>query len=954
MTHGQVDPISFDLTLRGPATRTYLTRAVECSKTAVGALRHPIRLVVHHSAIFARVFLGLVIWAYIIYWVGLTTQRFVSLNAYVLDFGAAVQSGSLLLSDRSPGFVIGHILDQGGRYLLLPLTSTGNFAGLIVLQTTVMALAAIPIFEVAERELRDSWTALMLSVSYLLFFPLAGANWYDFHVQVLFVPLFLTGYLAFSRGYYWVAGLLLMASGLLRFPLDIFPALLAAVLVGERWLAGKKIDDERQTIFAFALLGTSCAVLILGYFVGEPLVYGQGQALIDVHVTSSSGFFSNAFYKLLTLLLMLIPFLLIPLWSPRWIPFLIPYTLLLYVSGFWAYTFPYAYSWQYSYGVVPFLYLGTIDCLRKGRFPWTGPRRPIRVGQSHPILRSRRSSVRFVGAFVLCSIAVFALVLQPYGPLNSLSPLPFPSLPGEPYQANQRYNVFSEIASLIPTSSANVLFQDNMPQLLPRPQPFYWPLVPGWAPFQNYTSGDAQNGTITLWNQTGYVSARVSYIVADTDSWTFNLGTPSMASIVAMAYVAGSYGLVAEADGFILLEFGYTGPVKYYLPIEENYTGTSLYDATTHKNFQSNTISFDNVSGNVPLWTGPYSILVPGWYHVTFQLSASDLSTSDQALFQVLAGVHANIVILNAPLNYGTMNSGLSPVTTGFSFYVNNTYEMVQFIVRSFVWTGTLSLHSISVAQLSNGTVTFRAADSPTDRIVYSLIGQLAPGSTVLVVPPYSTGLRSITVVSLQEWFNGSRPAYVVVNPFAGGYSCAPTCNSSFESVVNGILQNGTYGIVYEDAGVLLLERGFKGPPLRFVPFTATYPASSLFVWPGGTMWSGTTLSRSNITSNSPVWLGPYGALPPGSFTVTFSLDSSSNASGNRGQLQVLAGPLAQVVLQIQNISGSEFSAPDVETDFGLSFNSAVTQSFVQYIMRGFVWNGTISVINIDVNQTAP
>jgi uncharacterized membrane protein len=61
---------------------------------------------------------------------------------------------------------------------------------ILVLQSIVLALGAIPVYFIALYTFKDKLSALLLSASYLLNPLLQGINWYDFHTQAFF-PLFI-------------------------------------------------------------------------------------------------------------------------------------------------------------------------------------------------------------------------------------------------------------------------------------------------------------------------------------------------------------------------------------------------------------------------------------------------------------------------------------------------------------------------------------------------------------------------------------------------------------------------------------------------------------------------------------------------------------------------------------------------------------------------------------------
>jgi len=69
-------------------------------------------------------------------------------------------------------------------YFLYQATET-----LLVLQSFVIALGALPLYWLARDELKSKIAGFVIALAYLLYAPLHGVNWFDFHTQA-FIPLF--------------------------------------------------------------------------------------------------------------------------------------------------------------------------------------------------------------------------------------------------------------------------------------------------------------------------------------------------------------------------------------------------------------------------------------------------------------------------------------------------------------------------------------------------------------------------------------------------------------------------------------------------------------------------------------------------------------------------------------------------------------------------------------------
>lgn len=151
----------------------------------------------------------------------------------------------------------------------------------------------------------------------------------------------------------------------------------------------------------------------------------------------------------------------------------------------------------------------------------------------------------------------------------------------------------------------------------------------------------------------------------------------------------------------MLFEFGYRGPLQYFVPLSQAFGPTDLFNSQTGAPLSGPSVSSTNTSGGGALWVGPYSFLSPGLYNVTFQLETTDLNSNNSALIQLLAGPTASVIL--GQFRIGATNftepSSWTNITT--TVYINSTYDWVQYIARSYGWQGTLLLRSIAVIQLS-------------------------------------------------------------------------------------------------------------------------------------------------------------------------------------------------------------------------------------------------------------
>ena len=129
-----------------------------------------------------------------------TILKFNSFSAYAWDLGifdqslwTTVHAGKFFFSTVeqfiNPTGVFFGIHFSPILFLVLPFYSLySSPLTLLVFQSFVLGLGAVPLYFFAKRVLNVRTTAVVFSLVYLLYPPLQGINWFDFHLQS-FLPL---------------------------------------------------------------------------------------------------------------------------------------------------------------------------------------------------------------------------------------------------------------------------------------------------------------------------------------------------------------------------------------------------------------------------------------------------------------------------------------------------------------------------------------------------------------------------------------------------------------------------------------------------------------------------------------------------------------------------------------------------------------------------------------------
>lgn len=168
-----------------------------------------------------RLLLGLAVVLYACYFSWLTVTRYNAFEARALDMGNLHQAiwntahGNWFQQTNQPGstnrlslHVEPFLLLIAAWYRLVP-----GVAPLLILQSVVVALGAIPLHLMGEKRLPTPWLALLLAVTWLLMPAIQAANWLEFH-PLTFAPTFLVAafYFLLERRVGWYAVFAVLAA----------------------------------------------------------------------------------------------------------------------------------------------------------------------------------------------------------------------------------------------------------------------------------------------------------------------------------------------------------------------------------------------------------------------------------------------------------------------------------------------------------------------------------------------------------------------------------------------------------------------------------------------------------------------------------------------------------------------------------------------------------------------
>jgi hypothetical protein len=164
--------------------------------------------------------------------------------------------------------------------------------------------------------------------------------------------------------------------------------------------------------------------------------------------------------------------------------------------------------------------------------------------------------------------------------------------------------------------------------------------------------------------------------------------------------------MLAESDGFVVLERGYVGTPVIYSNATHHVSSALFYKQPSNKLIGVNEYNMTNISPTPQSyydWTGPYLTLPPGAYSVTFNFYTNDNSSSNNGYLD--ASAYDGRYVLNSThiSGYQLRNDSESSVT--IRFYLLSFTEGIEFRGYQFYWNGTLSFRGVTFHRLNSNAL---------------------------------------------------------------------------------------------------------------------------------------------------------------------------------------------------------------------------------------------------------
>lgn len=645
---------------------------------------------------FFVIVISLVIYNY--FWDIIVADRIISLNASygatVWDLGAFYYTLWTIFHQFTLQTLFFYLASKPIAFLISPLSYINSPFFFVYLQTFWISFTVIPLYIIGYKKTGYKSVSLIISISYLLFFGIAGQNWFDMHFQTLFVPLFVSGYALNLIDRRRLGYTLIILSGLVEFPYIIFSILFFIFLSIEEITENRSFKINR---YVYVGLAVSIGILTIMYLLSMyEAAINHSSVQESFHIASSSiiGNLEPVIdLKIYAVLLLLFPFLCLPLLSKKWIFFLFPYFALIFISGNGNYFFPNFIRLQYLGMIVPFLYIGTIEVLSNLEFM-----QQRKIAKDNKMRKVLSPSFKFklkVAVAIFILIVLLGTAFEPYGPLNEYSSTDFQMNQVTDYSLSL-YDHYIDMVNLIPKNDSYILYQNNMPQIIYKDP----------TALTAYLFGEPYNYTYFI---NGEWTSNISYIIADPYVAWFTLtgsGNYSSNMYITIDHFinSGQYGILAEYDGLIMLKKGYTGAPVIYGSENQTFTVQDLYSGMTERNGNAN-ISSSNLSGYQTLWYGPYTFMQPGDYVLKLKVKASNISSLNkfQVRFSYILNLSSGTPIDVDLVNITGQNLQYTDrwVNITLNIKATNFYDYVEFAGQNFHWSGSFSIGGISLNQVS-------------------------------------------------------------------------------------------------------------------------------------------------------------------------------------------------------------------------------------------------------------
>ena len=205
---------------------------------------------------------------------------------------------------------------------------------LVVIQTIVIALGAIPIYLLGKMILKSKPLGLTFAFAYLMYAPLQRAGNFDFHAVLLAVTFLLFMFYFFIRKKYWISFIFFILSIFSKEQISLTAGFFAAIMT----LSAYKKNDRKRLFFSILIFIISVVWFLASIWLIAP--YFRGGQHFALSRYSSPGDGSFVYFNLIFnydnlryLFLLLFPLGFLSLFSPGYLLIALPEFMVNFLSN---------------------------------------------------------------------------------------------------------------------------------------------------------------------------------------------------------------------------------------------------------------------------------------------------------------------------------------------------------------------------------------------------------------------------------------------------------------------------------------------------------------------------------------------------------------------------------------------------------------------------------------------
>ncbi len=612
------------------------------------------------------------------YWIPVIWLKYFTLHDYVFDSGVFYGSLHSIFFQHTQQLLLQYAAGSTIRIILSPLSTFNSILLLLYLQLILVLGSSITVFLIARKMFSGRVAPVLLSLSYLLYFPVNGSIFFDVHAQTFFLPLMLVAYYLEISGKYRASLVFFVLAGITRFPIIGIIVLysMADFIYSYRTLRNPESREIRnkRARFAMILFSVSFIITLLQYY-ENTYVLGVS-SLGNIHYVAGSTVLGGSLgTDLITVLIFAAPLLLLPLYYSEFSIILWALFGFAFYTNYYGYLYPSVFTDQYSALFVPLIFIslfaGIAARSSTGKIYSENKTGRFNIGKPSPQMATA------IKIFV--AVAVFAVLFQPYSPLSSHTS---GSMDIANYTTIGMLNEreMQSVINLIPTDASGIIFPGNMPEVMIHSANVNGSLI-----------ADTINGYPLYWSpQFFQYNNSIQYVIGDTTdlSTTPVPNAYNQYEITRNAISSGQFGVMAEYHGAYLLGRNYFGKPVLFSPIAYPKVGYSRMVALNSSYSIDNGLLLQNAS-SASILPAESTILYPGSY--VAYLNLSEVKITGHGTFELR--LSAFDVPGNTVLDVANLMDGQSTIMMNFT--LDNFYSNANIFITNLTFTGTVAVNSI-------------------------------------------------------------------------------------------------------------------------------------------------------------------------------------------------------------------------------------------------------------------